>query len=62
MKGGDINMVKTFALGILTLAISFFVGTSYIHAQTATATPTPTDSMQAEDDTPSEPPKTGFGN
>lgn len=49
-------------LGILTLAISFFVGTSYIYAQTATSTPTPTESQDMEEDTPSEPPKTGFGN
>lgn len=62
MKGGDKDMVKTLILGILTLAISFFVGTGYIYAQTTTTTPTPTEAQEAEDDTPSAPPQTGFGN
>ena len=57
-------MIRTIAIGIFTLAISFFVGTTYINAQTATTTPTstPTPTMEADDDTPSAAPQTGFGN
>lgn len=56
-------MLKTLVLGILTLAISFLIGTSYIYAQTATPTSTPTPTTAEEaDDTPAAAPQTGFGN
>lgn len=45
------NMLKTFALGFLAMAISFFVATTFVNAQTATPTPTQTPSA----------PSTGFG-
>jgi len=59
-------MIKTITIGLFTLAISFFVGTTYINAQTATtsptSTPTPTVANDTTDDTPSAAPQTGFGN
>ncbi len=56
-------MLKTIALGILTLAISFFVGTSYINAQEATPIPTEMEEeVEGENDTPTAAPQTGFGN
>lgn len=62
-------MLKTLVLGVLTMAMSFFVGISYINAQEATSTPTPTmaeeeDTVDEEEDdnTPSGAPQTGFGN
>lgn len=56
-------MLKTLVLGILTLAVSFVIGTSYIYAQTTTPTSTPTPTVaQDADDTPTAAPQTGFGN
>lgn len=63
MKGGEKCMLKTLVLGILTLAVSFVIGTSYIYAQTTTPTSTPTPTVaQDADDTPTAAPQTGFGN
>ena len=56
-------MLKSIVLGVLTLALSFFVGISYVQAQEATDTPTPTPTQteDMDDDEPSAPPQTGFG-
>lgn len=44
-------MLKTFALSFVAMAITFFVATTLVSAQTATPTPTQTPSA----------PSTGFG-
>ncbi len=57
-------MIKTIVLGVLTVAMAFFVGASYINAQEATDTPSPTPTVtqdDSEDDVPDAAPKTGFG-
>lgn len=57
-------MLKVVVLSFLTLALSFFVGTSYISAQEATNTPAPSPTAmedEEDDDVPEAAPQTGFG-
>lgn len=59
-------MLKTIIMGMVVFALSFFVATGFVNAQTATSTPSPTTTPATTitpTTTPSTPgaPNTGFG-